>query len=411
MRDAFERLADAAALTRERVVMACAVLLMSAVLVVAYQLGGARGYLLPSGGVLGGDYLAFDKAADAAVNGEAASIYDEENLRDRLAEFADGRASPSLTWQYPPTYFLAIAPLALLDFVPGYLLWTGLTAAFFFAALRAAGFGSLFLFVALAAPSTFHAVITGQNGFLTGALLTVAALFPTRRPVLAGLAAALLTIKPQLGLLIPIVYAAGGCWRAFAVAGVGALTLALASVFAFGVKTWAAFGQSLGAAGAKLAAGALPLFKMTTPFAAARLAGLPAEVAWIVYGASAFAAAAAVALVWRRVKDDELRAAALCAGVFLATPYGYYYELIVLALPLAVIARRGVESGFLPYEQAMLSLAFLLPLFLPGEPRRIGFSLGFVVVALLAAAVVRRIAYEQPQAFTFASAARPAQAG
>jgi hypothetical protein len=71
--------------------------------------------------------------------------------------------------------------------------------------------------------------------------------------------------------LIPIAYIAGGCWRAFFTAAIGALALAAASVAAFGVESWQAFiGGALGASD-NLATGLLPLYKMVTPFAALRL--------------------------------------------------------------------------------------------------------------------------------------------
>ncbi|MEL7239255.1 MAG: hypothetical protein AAGK78_10360, partial [Planctomycetota bacterium] len=47
-----------------------------------------------------------------------------------------------------------------------------------------------------------------------------------------GLAAALLTIKPQLGVLLPIAYLAGGYWRAFFYAAFGSIAFAGAATAA-----------------------------------------------------------------------------------------------------------------------------------------------------------------------------------
>jgi hypothetical protein len=386
-------------LTRLRVFVISAILLGTAICVAFAQFSSARDLLLPAGAPVGGDYVAFHVAAREMADGRAAALYDDRTFEARLKELGPPKERYGLTWQYPPTYFFVIAPLALLGFIPGYVLWTGAAMAAFFASLRAAGFGALALFVILAAPSTFHAVITGQNGFLTAALLIIATLFPDKRPIAAGLAAALLTVKPQLGLLIPIAYLAGGCWRAFFVAAFSALALAAASFAAFGVESWAAFFSAAAGAADNVASGAMPLFKMATPYAAARLAGLAAGAATVVQLLFFIAAAVAVAMVWRRVKDTELRAAILCASVFLAAPYAYYYELVILALPAAILAKRAIEKGWLKFEQIFLAAIFMLPLSLPGDATRSGFLLGFGIVLMAAGCIVRRIAHEIPDVF------------
>lgn len=386
-------------LTRLRVVGLCAMLLAIAVTVSVMQFAASKDLILPAGAVVGGDYLAFYGASHAAQAGEAATIYDPDVFEALLHEIGPERDRYGLTWQYPPTYFLLLIPLAFIAYAPGYALWTGATALGFLAAMRSAGLNRLILFVIIASPPAFQAVITGQNGFLTAALLAVAALYPDKRPVVAGLAAALLTVKPQLGLLIPIAYLAGGCWRAFAIAAIGALALAGLSLSVYGPETWIAFIDGVRGASDNLTSGKFPLFKMATPFAGARYAGLPMEAAAVFHGACALAAAFAVGIVWRRVKDAELRAAALLAGVFLAAPYAYYYEMVILVLPAALIAKRGLEQGWIRREQVLLTAAFLLTMLLPGKPHKIGISWGLIAVAVVAVTVVRRIAHEHPETF------------
>lgn len=386
-------------LTRLRVFAVSAILLATAVGVAVAQYSSARDLILPAGAPVGGDFVAFHVAAREAADGRAAALYERAAFEARLKELGPPKERYGLTWQYPPTYLFVIAPLALFAFVPGYILWTGATAAAFFAILRAAGFSGIILFVILAAPSTFHAVITGQNGFLTASLIAIAALYPDKRPIAAGIAAALLTVKPQLGVLIPIAYLAGGCWRAFFIAAAGAIALASASAAVFGAEAWTAFFAAAAGAADYVASGAMPLYKMATPYAAARLAGLPPEWSAAVQFLFVFASAGAVALVWRRVKDAELRAAVLCALAFLAAPYAYYYEFVILALPAAILAKRAMENGWLRCEQIMLAAIFMLPLALPGEAKRIGFSFGFVIVLMVAAIIVRRIAHEFPGVF------------
>lgn len=396
---------------RLHVVAVAAIFLFSSLGVMVMQFAGTKDYIMPAGSIIGGDYVAFRAAAKAAVAGEAAATYEEKNFEAMLKSEAPPQKRYGLTWQYPPTYYFVLLPLAFLGFGAGYALWSGLSATAFFATMQRSGVAPFYLLLILSAPSTTHAFITGQNGFLTASLFAVAALFPDRRPILAGLAAAALTVKPQLGLLIPIAFAAGGCWRACFIAAIGAALLAGASVLAFGADSWAAFVEGARATSENFSNGRLPLYKMTTAFAALRLAGAPDIVAYSVYFALASAAALFVALAWRGTKEKDLRAAALAAGVFIVAPYGFFYELVILALPAALIAMRAERTGWLRGERAMLFLVYFLPLFLPGDAKRAGLSLGFAITALLAVVVVRRVVHDAPEAFTFASARLRPQSG
>lgn len=399
-------------LTGLRVFALSALMLGIAVAVSIAQFSAAKHYVLPAGAVVGGDYVAFDVAATAAAEGRASETYDPALFEAMLKEHGPPKKRFGLTWQYPPTYFFLIAPLALLPYAAGYALWTGGTLLAFLGALRLAGASLLALFVFLASPTAFQAAITGQNGFLTAALLLVAALFAERRPLVAGAAAALLTVKPQLGVLLPIAFVAAGCWRAFAAAAVGATALALAATIAYGADVWTAFLSGLGGVSGNLAAAKMPLYKMATPFAALRFAGAPVEAAAVAAVLVAVAAAAAVFFVWRRIKDVELRAAALLALALLAAPYGFYYELTIPAAALALVARRAAARGWLPGEQISLVAMFLLPMALPGNAARGGVSLGFLVVAAALSVVARRVlAEEGARLFTSASAGSRAPAG
>lgn len=396
-------------LTRLRVFVLALILFMTALGVSIVQFSTAKGIVLPAGGTIGGDYIAFDTAAKAILDGETAEIYVEDFFEQRLHDNGFPAERSGLTWQYPPTYYFAVLPLAFLAFVPGYIFWSGGTALAYFGAMRAIGFDKLFLFVILASPVTFHAIITGQNGFISATLLAVAAYYPDKRPIVAGIAAALMSVKPQFGFLLPIAFLAGGCWRAFFVAATGTISLGVGSVVAFGLETWPAFFESAKVIAHNLVIGRLPLYKMTTTFTAVRLLDWPPIAAQILQASTAIAAALAVGVVWRRVKDADLRAAALLACVFMTTPYGYYYELVILALPIALLVRRGMEQGWMRGEQALLVGVYMLPMFMPGDAKRLGLSLGFAIVLLAVFCVFRRIAHDYPHTFRLAS--RPAPSG
>ena len=73
------------------------------------------------------------------------------------------------------------------------------------------------LFLAVA-PGVAVNVFFGQNGFLTAALLIGGLVNLDRRPILSGILFGMLTIKPQFGLLLPVLLLITGRWRVIAAA-------------------------------------------------------------------------------------------------------------------------------------------------------------------------------------------------
>jgi hypothetical protein len=374
------------------VAVAAALVLATNLAVFAYAIATAVNYVTVFGPVVGGDFVVFDAAAGAARQGDPAAIYDPDVLAQRLAAAFPERGAFRLSWQHPPTMLLLIFPLAFLPYLASYGLWAGATVGAFFFAARSIWNERLPLFLALATPAAFQSLITGQTGFLTAALLSTVALFADRRPVLAGLAAGLLTVKPQLGLLIPIVFAASGSWRAFAVAAATGLALAGASVAAFGAESWTAFLGAVAEHGGLMGSTVFPYHKLVSPFGGATMLGASAELAAVVQAAAGLLLAAAAAIVWRRTKETDLRLAILCAAAPLATPYAFYYEAAVFIPAVLALARRGAETGWLKGERGLIALLWAAPMLLPGRSAIPGIPLGFAFAALALAMVLRRAA-------------------
>ena len=341
--------------------------------------------------MIGGDFSAFFVAARAAAEGAAASIYDVADFQARLNAAFPGRDDLTLSWQYPPTYFLIIAAFAAAPYLLGYSIFSGASAGAYALLLRKRIKDNLLFFAIIASPAAFIALTSGQNGFLTAALLILAASNPKRRPIVAGIAAGLLTVKPHLGLLIPVAFAAAGCWRAMGIAALTAVMLAGLSVVAYGTEPWLAFFSAVGGVADRVETGLMPLAKMATPYSAALYAGFAEWPARIVHLILAATATVIVWRVWRMNNDSALRAAALIAGVFLAAPYGFYYELIILGFPVAVVVMRGLETGWLSYERWMLAAVWALTVATPMfASTRHGLSTGFMIVLLVFALVMRR---------------------
>ena len=207
--------------------------------------------------------------------------------------------------------------------------------------------GSLWLLLALAFPSVLINVGHGQNGFLTAALLGGALVVLDRRPLLAGILLGLLVYKPQYGLLLPVVLGVSGRWRCFAAAAATVVVLAIATTLIFGMPVWHAFAVfSEFTRKVVLEQGDTGFFKIQSIFAWARMWGAPIPLAYAVQGFATLGIAAALAWLWRSPAAYPLKAAALCIGTILATPYSFDYDMMVLAPAIAFLAADGLRRGF-----------------------------------------------------------------
>lgn len=355
---------------------------------------GMDGLALSQGPILGGDFVVFDVAANAIREGRTTDIYDPAVFSEDLHRTFPDRGSFLLSWQYPPTMLLLIAPLAFLSYLPSYILWVVAGAALFLVLINKLWTNGLVAFVAIASPAAYQAAITGQTGFLTASLLIGAALWADKRPWLAGLAAGILTVKPQLGLLIPIAFALGGCWRAFAVALASALIMACLSVTAFGVSPWLAFAEAVTSHGGLISDAVFPHYKLITVYGGALMLGAPPNVALALQGLSTLLLAIFVGAVWRSTAKPEIRIAALCAAAPLATPYAFYYEIIVLVPAALAIARLGLAHGWLAGERWLLAGLWLAPAFMPGPTETTALTPGFLSAAAMLLLVLRRASFE-----------------
>lgn len=342
---------------------------------------------------LGYDFITFWSAAKLALAGAAEAVYDLQRL------FAmQQQAVPDLTnpyaWHYPPTFLLMVLPLAALPYLWACVAWVAASLPLFLVTLRGLTRHPAALWLALAFPGTFINLFHGQNGFLTCALMGGALLLLDRRPLLAGVLFGLMSYKPQFGLLIPLALLATGRWTAFAAAAAAALALAAASFAAFGAEPWRAFLDNGPFLRLVLEQGHLPWFKMPTTFAAARMLGVPVSLSYALQAAVALAVVVVVLRLWRSHADQSLKSAGLVVGALMVSPYGFDYDLVLLALPLAWLGLRGVERGFLFGEKAILLLAWLSPILMPAIASGASLQLGPVVLAALLWSVLRRARHE-----------------
>jgi hypothetical protein len=248
----------------------------------------------------------------------------------------------------------------------------------------------------LAFPGVLSTVGHGQNAFLTTAVFGAAILAWDRRPLLAGVCFGLLTIKPQLGLMIPLALIVSGRWRVIASACATALGLALAALAMFGFDTWRGWLAVSPLARRALEQDLVGSEKMQSAFAAVRLLQGGLDLAYGVQAAVALAAAAILVQVMRRRLGDPPAPDALAQGATLATasllasPFLLDYDLMLLALPLAWLVREQAKGVVLPWERTAMLAAFVLPLVSRLAAARMGLPLGPPIIFALLLVVARR---------------------
>ena len=68
--------------------------------------------------------------------------------------------------------------------------------------------------------------------------------------------------------------------------------------------------------------------------------------------------------MWRTPTTIARKGAILVLATFLATPYGWDYDLVSLTFVAAWLAADGVQNGFRPWEKLLLSITVAMPLIL-----------------------------------------------
>jgi hypothetical protein len=331
------------------------------------------------------DFVNVWAAGRLVLDGHPAAAYDG-TIHRQMQEAAVGYPfDGEYRWHYPPPFLFAAALGALLPFVPAGIAWLASTGIAYAAAIRGIfGERTGWLF-ALGFPGALWNVTAGQNCFLTTALIGGALGLLERHPALAGCCLGLLTFKPQLGVLFPLVLVATGRWRAFVAAAATTLTLAGLSWLAFGAEPWLAMAQSLAAANQLvLTDGGAGWNKLQSVFGLVRSLGGAESLAWAMQGAVAVALAAALVVLWRGDAPYELKAAALAVGTVLVTPYVFAYDLVVLAVPVAFLLRFGLARGFLRFDGVALAAAGALLLSYIVATTQVGLAASLVVALLVA---------------------------
>ncbi|MEM7498787.1 MAG: glycosyltransferase family 87 protein [Pseudomonadota bacterium] len=299
------------------------------------------------------DFAVFWEAARFVLAGEAARAFDLEALR---APLFLNKAAPEgwmPHWFYPPTWALLLAPLGALPFGAAFAVFTGMSLALFYLALRpASGPVPGGLVLVLASPSLFSAVFIGNTSvLLAGALAAVLWAVREERPVRAGLACALFAIKPQLAVLLPVFLAVRGRWRAFAVAAAASTAFTVLAVAVIGWEYTEAFFGSLGhwqeeRQALQTEGGGTPNLRrdLITIYGFMHYWGVDHRIALPVSLVLIACVVGAVGYVAARTRSFDALAAVIAIAVPMAAARALFYETAFLLVAFVWLWRAGAAS-------------------------------------------------------------------
>lgn len=319
---------------------------------------------------VGQDWMVFYSAARTYFDSDLPRLYDGQWMTDTINQRFSGWLHLPLVmhpWLYPPSLLLLLLPLGLLPFAVSYGVFMAATFAAMTAAIgRLTGrvwlvAGALLLF-----PQTPFALLTGQNCYLTGALMVAGFSLLETQPIAAGILLGILSYKPQMFLMVPVALLAGRHWRAIAAGVTTGALLSLASLAVFGPGVWRDWLQVM-------------LFPSDTyrewlvrgrmwgqsVYACVLHLGAPAQVAlWLQYAAILLA----VLSVWkafRRAMHPNLRLAVVLAATLLAAPHVSSQDAVLLCAAGILLLERGFRDGFRPGDLVVVGAIWIVELFDP----------------------------------------------
>jgi len=325
---------------------------------------------------IGRDFINTWAGPQIALSGHVSTLYTFDDYVKAISRLF-GQTVPFHNWSYPPFSLLLYWPLGQMPYFAALATWTiGLFAAYAFVGSRfVAKTHRIAMVLALAcAPASLINVAGGQNGFLTATLFLGAILALDRRPLLAGVMIGLLTLKPQLGLVLPLALVALGAWRSIAATVVTVIVLVGVSTAVFGLEPWRQYLFATSAYQLEL----LKVFHgfytymMCSVLSAARMVGVPFPVAALLQTLVSVPVALLAGLAVRWTPDVRRRAMILATAAPLVTPYAFNYDLTMMSV---VIAWRVIEGDLSNrvglnslYGLAWITPVLLMPLSLRGIP-------------------------------------------
>ncbi|MDX8349688.1 glycosyltransferase family 87 protein [Cognatiyoonia sp. IB215446] len=289
------------------------------------------------------DFHAIWGAARIALEGQAILAFEREALEQAYSACDQ----VNMYWLYPAPMVPLVMPFGLLPFMPAFYAFLALSIAALAISMRPFLVGNRAALLAfVSAPAWLPALVIGQVTLLWCAgLLAAISAMRADRPILAGCFIGLLTLKPTLGLLVPVILLADRRYATIGAATVATLVLHLGAMAFYGFDYLPAWITASSIHGASLAENLAVLDAMGSVAVLAAKFGAPARIALLINAAVLLGAAIILWFIWRRFgAHSDGACAALCAAIPLSTPYLWHNDAAFSALTALFLFRAGLQK-------------------------------------------------------------------
>lgn len=335
--------------------------------IVAAILGIYWGFRNPAlldaaGNFYGHDFINY-WAAPFIARIDMGALFSIEAYNARLAEHY-GTPLVYHNWSYPPHTLLLLDPLSRLPHNFAFVVWSGLGLwAYLWCIHKLAGsHGRKAIGFALLSPALILNLFLGQNGFFIAALFLAALMYLNRRPHVSGALLGVLTIKPHLGVVWPLLLLAQWRIRTAVVAALTSAALIGVSAAVYGIEIWENFFAVTAPYQATLITQALGRvyehMMASWPLTLLRF-GAPFAIGIAVHAMVAAYVLVTLARVVRKEQELSLLAVRVCCAAMIVTPYLFNYDMTLLSA--ALIARFVSVPDMALHRRIAYGAAHLLP--------------------------------------------------
>ena len=140
------------------------------------------------------------------------------------------------TWSYPPSILLLTTPFGWLSPLCGMIIYSLFGISLGIYILKKYKLPTPYIAAAILSPASIICLQSGQNGWYTTALFLAAISAST--PAGRGISAAILSCKPQIGILLPIIYMIQRQWKTIIYTIIFTTTLIGATIACYGIGVW-----------------------------------------------------------------------------------------------------------------------------------------------------------------------------
>ncbi len=320
-----------------------------------------NGYLIDSQNyIMGRDFVNFWQYGIAAWQENPQTYYDPYWYNEHLDQLIPDFDYPDQLWSYPPHFMLMMAPFGLAGYNPALAAFTiaGLIVWWFVVIKpfhnKTAGLALL------TTPFLVICLVSGQLSLFLAAFFVWLFRNIDARPILSGVLIALLTVKPHLGILIPLYLILTSRWLVFASAVSATLIFVGLSIFIHGLDVWQAYFDMGLKYQSQILAGSTTLVDGLMPTALMNMVvgGAGGKLAIAVHLVFAFGALCWFAFMVWKSNDHFIQFAALLVATFIISPYMMAYDFLVLIWVMIMLAHR---QSFNQFHKTVFRLMVLLP--------------------------------------------------